>query len=153
MEKANLSCELVKMLIQLKKVSHRDIDFSEGRGTNKKMILFIIHENCIDGKILLSNLREKLKLAPSSVTAIITALENEGLIERKIDKNDRRNIFLQITPKGIDYTSSAHEKMINTVSEYINYIGRDDASQLLRIITKTTQYLKERGKINEESFK
>lgn len=107
---------------------------------NERIILFVLNDISNDNKVSLSVLRERIKLAPSTITPIITLLEEKGLIERNIDKTDRRNIFLSISPKGQEYTKKVQADINGEMSKYIDFIGEEDTKQLIRLIKKTTEF-------------
>lgn len=144
MANEDLTRELLKIFIMLKKSHFHDIVEIKELNQNQKIVLFIMHDISVGNKVSLSDIRQKICLAPSTVTAIITSLEEDGLIERNIDKNDRRNIFLQITPKGLEYTNRAHQNMMKNLNQYIDYMGEEDARTLLRLVKKTANYFEER---------
>lgn len=43
---------------------------------------------------------EYIGLSNSRVSKVITAVENKGYIQRTINKNDKRQMFFSLTPKG-----------------------------------------------------
>lgn len=147
-----LESKLMNSLMSLKNCKiHKSIHMNEFTH-NQKLVMFILHDLEKEGKISLSEIRNRMKLAPSTITPIITSLENDGYIERNIDPSDRRNIFLQISKKGLEYTKKAHMAVENAVKEYIDYMGKEDTEELIRLLTKSAEYFKERGKMNEKSI-
>lgn len=105
------------------------------------MVLFIIKNIGNDNGILLSKVRNKIKLAPSTVTPIITSLEEKGLIERKIDKKDRRNIYIYLSEKGEKFTENVNDRWRSSLKGYIDYIGEKDALEIIRLINQTKEYI------------
>ena len=136
MEEKELGKKLSKTLIQIKRIKLASLADMDYLTHNQKLVLYLLHENSVNGSVLLTEIREKLKLAPSTVTPIITSLENEGYIKRNIDKNDRRNIYIEITSKGKEYTNMVHSQVTK------------DTNDLIRLMNKTINYFenKERGK-------
>ena len=132
--------ELLQSFMNLKKNNFHNITNSVGLTHNEKMVLFVLHRISKDNKVSLSVLRERIKLAPSTITPIITLLEKKELIERNIDKSDRRNIFLQISPKGVEQIDKVHSEVKNAMSKYIIYMGEDDTKEMIRLISKTTEF-------------
>jgi len=142
MEKNNneLIEELMHVFMNLKKYKFQDFTNCAGLTHNEKMILFILHDISKDNRVSLSVLRERIKLAPSTITPIITLLEDKKLIERNIDKSDRRNIFLKISPKGEEQIERVRIEVKSVMSKYIEYMGEEDTKQLIRLISKTTEF-------------
>jgi len=132
--------ELMHTFMDFKRNKFQHVTSCEGLTHNEKLILFILHDISKDNKVSLSVLRERIKLAPSTITPIITLLEEKGLIERNIDKTDRRNIFLQISPKGTKQIDIVQIEVKEVMSKYIEYMGETDTKQLIRLITKTTEF-------------
>lgn len=132
--------ELINTFRNFKKIKFQKISVCGELTHNEKMILFILSDISKDKIVPLSALRERMKLAPSTITPIITLLEEKGLIQRNIDKNDRRNIFLKISPKGENFTNKVQIEIKDTMSKYIEYIGENDTKQLIRLISKTTEF-------------
>lgn len=107
-------------------------------------------KNSNDNVVSLSNLRKKIKLAPSTITPILNSLETRGLIERIIDKDDRRNIYLKLSSDGQKFTKSAHDLLENMVFEYIKYMSIEDIREVIRLARKTENFIKERMEKNEK---
>ncbi len=148
MEEKELGKKLSKTLIQIKRIKLASLADMAYLTHNQKLVLYLLHENSVNGSVLLTEIREKLKLAPSTVTPIITSLENEGYIKRNIDKNDRRNIYIEITSKGKEYTNMVHSQVTKNINEFIEFMGDKDTNDLIRLMNKTINYFenKERGK-------
>lgn len=142
-----LATDLMNVFMGIKNQHFHNIIKVEGHTHNEKLVLFLLHE--IMGEenkdtILLSKLRDRLRLAPSTVTPIITSLENKGLIERVIDKSDRRNIYLKLSSKGIEFTQEAHDQLTRHIHEYIEYMGEEDTRAFMRLLEKTNDFFIER---------
>lgn len=139
---------LSKIFIQIKRIKLASFTDMENLTHNQKLVLYLLHENSVNGSVLLTEIREKLKLAPSTVTPIITSLEEAGYIKRNIDKNDRRNIYIEITTKGKEYTNMVHSQVTKNINEYMEFMGYKDTNDLIRLMEKTINYFenKERRK-------
>ena len=79
----------------------------------------------------------RLKIHPSRLVAILDELENQGLVERKPQPDDRRQYALHLTPKGSDVLSQigkvAREHMEDICST-LSANERDTLGDLLRRI-------------------
>jgi len=71
----------------------------EGYGVSvpQSFVLFSLLEE--DGSTL-KEIGTKAQIDSSSMTVLVDKLENEGLLERKLDSQDRRAIRVFLTPKG-----------------------------------------------------
>ena len=144
MKKENLAEDLMKTFITLKKSKFLSISDCTDLTHNEKLVLFIVNDLSSKGEVQLSDLREKIELAPSTITPILASLEEKGLLDRVIDKSDRRNIFLNLSEKGIEHMKRVHKLALENTSEYIDYMGEEDSKELIRLISKTAKYFKER---------
>src|SRR5262245_19692617 len=52
------------------------------------------------GELSLSELSERIRAQNSTVTGIIDRMEREALVTRERSKEDRRVVFIRLTPKG-----------------------------------------------------
>ncbi len=141
MKNNDLVYELIESMLELKKVKSHSICIDDNLSGNEKMVLFIIKNIGNDNGILLSKVRNKIKFAPSTVTPIITSLEEKGLIERKIDKKDRRNIYIYLSEKGEKFTENVNDRWRSSLKGYIDYIGEKDALEIIRLINQTKEYI------------
>lgn len=139
-DNSELIDELMHTFMNLKKIKFHNMVTCDGLTHNEKIVLFVLHDISKDSKVPLSALREKIKLAPSTITPIITLLEDKGLIERNIDKSDRRNIFLQISAKGEEHIDKVQFEVKKELSKYIKYMGEEDTKELIRLISKTINF-------------
>ena len=133
--------ELLENLTNLKKM---DIELTHQKGdlsTNERIALFIIHNLGKEDKISLTVIRNKMKIAPSTITPIITSLEKRGLVERRIDEQDRRNIYVNLSKKGKILTQKIDEELKRVLLEYINYMGEKNIEELIKLITKTKEFI------------
>lgn len=143
MEK-KITDEFMNTLIKFKNHQIKNCINTPNMTHNQMLAMYILHDLEENNKISLIKLRENMRLAPSTITPIISSLEKEGLIVRKIDENDRRNIFLTLTKKGREHTEYIHNKMQKDLSEYIEYMGEDAIYTLIDNINKTVNFFEER---------
>lgn len=81
----------------------------------------IILNTLIDNKPKIAkDLYASVGLSKSRVSRILSDLENKGYITRKISKEDRRNIFFQLTYAGASKAKEITNQRIN----FNNLIGK-----------------------------
>jgi MarR family transcriptional regulator, organic hydroperoxide resistance regulator len=62
--------------------------------------LWVIKTISLNGKLSLGNLGKEMYLQPSTITGLIDVLEQKGYVARVRDREDRRVVKVQLTPKG-----------------------------------------------------
>ena len=141
MENEELVYELLDEFSNLKRTNFSYMFTKDDLSHNERMVLFIIHNLNKDDKISLSIIRDKMKLAPSTITPIISSLEKRGFIERKIDESDRRNIYICLSNIGRRFTEKVNNELKNMLYEYIKYMGKNDTNEIIRLIKKTREFI------------
>jgi len=62
--------------------------------------LWVIKAVSLDGKLSLGELGKRMYLQPSTITGLIDLLEEKKYLARVRDREDRRVVKVQLTPKG-----------------------------------------------------
>jgi MarR family transcriptional regulator, organic hydroperoxide resistance regulator len=62
-----------------------------------------------DAPMMVSELAHRMYLHPATVVGVLTRLEAHGLIKKTRSKEDRRVVWVELTPKGKDLVASAPE--------------------------------------------
>ena len=75
----------------------------------------------------LSELSDRLHIAPRSTTEVIDALESRGLIQRQPDPGDRRATLVEVTGRGASVLEA--ERVFSRLSQA-------DRAHLARILRK-----------------
>lgn len=83
----------------------------------------IIHQK---KRINPSKIGKTLGIGKSTVTATIDSLENEGMVVRKTDPNDRRKQWISLTQKGEEY----HEELIEKITETVAKVSEKHGMEL-----------------------
>lgn len=69
------------------------------------------------GNLTPKEIGKELFLEPSSISGVLERMQKSGLIERSIDPNNRRNIIVTPTEKGISLKPEL-EKIIDKMNNY-----------------------------------
>jgi DNA-binding MarR family transcriptional regulator len=81
----------------------------------QSFVLFALLED--DGSTL-KEIGTKAQIDSSSMTVLVDKLENEGLLERRLDAQDRRAIRVFLTPKGRDLA----KKVLDLAIDFNRYL-------------------------------
>ncbi|MEC0089015.1 MarR family winged helix-turn-helix transcriptional regulator [Paenibacillus macquariensis] len=83
-----------------------------------------------------TTLSKKLGYSPGAITSIADRLIKLGLAERKYNENDRRNVFLSITDKGLEVQQQAIQKGRELHVELFKVLSEEEVQQLINIYAK-----------------
>ena len=89
-----------------------------------------------DGKITISELACKSKVHSSAISRTLHCLEEKGYIERSIDKNDRRNICVELTEEGKRVTTEARQIMCDYVKAVVEHPENRELERLIAYMNK-----------------
>lgn len=81
-----------------------------------------------------SDIAPKLGMESTSLSRIIKALEDEKLIIRKADKEDKRKVKLILTQKGKENKELAKKIVRNFNAEIENKIGKNKIDEFLKTV-------------------
>lgn len=104
-----------------------------------------------DGPIRMGAIAERMGVVPRSVTPLVDALEEAGLVQRTIDPASRRSILLTLTESGravqdrlIEVRRAAGDKLFATLTG-------DERDELARLLDKVAAQLVPPDKCNQET--
>ena len=96
-------------------------------------ILRYIHQS---GKCTSSELAEAFEVNKSAITAIINRMVDRGLIQRTRDENDRRVVYLTLTPEGNELFEEAQEKIRLLVESIITQFEETEIKNFINTFEK-----------------
>ena len=73
-----------------------------------------------------------------SMTALVTALERSGMVERRSDPSDRRVALVTLTPDGLNYIRGLRQAGVEDFAELISELPVDEADALAEALTALT---------------
>lgn len=97
---------------------------------------FISKNPCISQK----NIAENIGTAPAVMVGILDDLSKRGLLKRKRSPHDRREYYVQLTPKGMDMLDEIRRMAFEVEDLYQEKTGMTDEERatLLPILRKIT---------------
>ncbi len=84
----------------------------------------------------LSDLSERLHIAPRSATEVVDALESRGLVERRPDPADRRATLVGLTGPGNDILDAIRAARGTEAERFFGRLSQADRAHLARILRK-----------------
>ncbi|MFS0783646.1 MarR family winged helix-turn-helix transcriptional regulator [Bacillus sp. 1P06AnD] len=114
--------------------------FNKSIGISSILVLAELHNN---GSQKQSVLAARLGYTPGSITNIANKLIKNGLAVREYSKEDRRNVFLTITDKGVHILNEAHQKGTELRQQLFEALTEEEVQQFLAIHKKLLDHFGE----------
>ena len=108
--------------------------------TNNDM--HIIEAIGLSGKSTMSAVAKKLGITAGSLTSAVNSLVNKKYVLRKRSQEDRRVVFIGLTPKGVrayDHHREYHRQMTNAV---IQRLGEEEIPVLLKTLKALSDFFR-----------
>ncbi|WP_448852202.1 MarR family winged helix-turn-helix transcriptional regulator [Corynebacterium sp. 335C] len=130
-----------RLIVELRRLQRRPAPetpadgAADGRGTapapklsmSGKEVLGYVHEHPGAGT---SAIAEALRLAPNTVSGIVSALVRDGYLERTPDERDRRAARLRLTPEAAARRSARWGRRAGTVGRAFELLDDGDRAAL-----------------------
>lgn len=120
-------------------------------------IMCTIQDNGKGGKMTISELAAKARVLPSAVSRTLKGLEDRGYVERYINKQDRRNTYVELTKEGDRAILEARNTMEEFGRDVMRRLKEDDIRQLIsylnniyRVSEKEIEARKQKGRKERE---
>ncbi|PZT55263.1 MarR family winged helix-turn-helix transcriptional regulator [Paenibacillus silvae] len=97
---------------------------------------FESHLNQEHPGLKVSEISALLRVKSPTITPVIRGLEDEGMVERAMDPEDRRAVRITITEAGRAIIRAAHEERMETFNKLVEHLGEEDSLQLAELLSK-----------------
>ena len=97
------------------------------------------------GPQIMSSISDELGVTRRNVTALVDALEEEGLVRRRPHPTDRRATVIELTEQGFETTSSMYEGHRMAVAELFAGLSEEDRDELARLLSSLREALRHVG--------
>jgi DNA-binding MarR family transcriptional regulator len=132
MRKSELVQEVVELQRQVGRIIGQHVPSSwidSGLTITQLRSLFLIANK---GRTNFRKLAEALRVTPSNVTGIADRLEEQGLVSRTQNPEDRRETTLQATEKGEALVSNLKEAGMKQMTQILSLLSVEELSSLIR---------------------
>jgi len=86
------------------------------------------------GPLTLGSLAEHERVAPPSITKVVTRLEAEGLVERTSDPGDRRITWVSTSARGADLVAESRRRKTAWLAGRIGALDADQQQRLADVL-------------------
>ncbi len=124
-----------RLVINLRDISHTMRDLSEGRGSQKRVLILLLET----GPITQRELTERLGIQPGSASEVVAKLENAGLLTRTESEADRRTVDVTMTGEGERQAKEAKSQREGRHREMFAALSEEEKSQLLGLLEKVNR--------------
>src|SRR5215217_6917737 len=94
-------------------------------------LLSVLH---CKGPQIMSSLSQGLGVTPRNVTALVDALQEEGLVERRPHPTDRRATVIELTARGAQTCEGMYDEHREATSELFVGLSEDEQRELIRLL-------------------
>lgn len=125
----------MRLLTVLPRSIDNDMHQRAGLGLTKYLVLMSLSE-APDRRLRMSDLAAHMALSPSRMTRVVTQLEQDGLIERLMNAQDRRSNVAHLTSAGLQRLQDAWPAHLAAVRVLIfDHIDAAELPDLLRMLS------------------
>ena len=93
----------------------------------------------------MSSISDELGVTRRNVTALVDALEEEGLVRRQPHPTDRRATVIELTGQGERTVGAMYDEHREAVSELFLELSEEDQGQLIRLLGHLREALRREG--------
>jgi DNA-binding MarR family transcriptional regulator len=97
------------------------------------------------GPRIMSSISDELGVTRRNVTALVDALEDEGLVRRQPHPTDRRATVIELTPEGERTTGAMYDEHRQAVAELFADLSEEDQRELIRLVGLLRDALRRAG--------
>lgn len=93
----------------------------------------------------IANIAKDVHLSPSTLVGIVDRLEKKGLVRRDRSTSDRRQVYITITPKGMEFSDSAPSPLQETLSQALMGLSELEQSSIALSLERVVELMEKGG--------
>jgi DNA-binding MarR family transcriptional regulator len=105
----------------------RTLELPSGMTLERLSALSVVDKR---GPISVTALADSEMVRPATMSRMITALAEEGLVKRTHDKNDGRGVLISATPKGRRVFQRAQDQRLSRFAEILNSLSDEQLAAM-----------------------
>lgn len=135
---------LVELSAGFSAAFQRWLDSSTSDGLNFPRLRLLERLHC-QGPQMMRALADDLCLTPRNVTALVDALESDGLVRRVPHESDRRVTMVESTPAGVAAADETLGPKLDAIGALFDDLSAEDRDRFADILVQLLGALRERG--------
>ena len=141
---AELRHELVKETADFARAYLRWMDASDCERMSYPRLRLLEQLHCV-GPDRMGALGDELGLTPRNMTALVDAMEQEGLVARRAHPTDRRAVLVELTPAGLRTADELLEPRIGELTALFDELTPAERERFLAAVRTLLDGLRMRG--------
>jgi DNA-binding MarR family transcriptional regulator len=105
----------------------RHMELPAGMTPERLSTLSVIDKN---GPISVTALADREMVRPATMSRMVSALVDEGLVRRREDKADGRGVLVVVTPKGRRIYRRAHQQRLEQLAGALNGLSAEQLASM-----------------------
>jgi len=138
--------QLVASFFCLKRlISSLHVETDDGGLSMAELVLMKdIQDNALDSNnnACITDIQNHLHISKAGVSKMLGVLEKKGYINRDIDRNNRRNLIITLTPKGKDTVNNLYRESDELIIKIIRQLGEDDTKKFVKYVNRLEDAMK-----------
>lgn len=121
-------------------VTMKATDLTPGQPKILEYLLF--HDGAIQKAIA-----DACYIEPATITSILLGMENKGLVVRKKEGGNRRNLYVYLTDKGRMFAKQVKAQLEKIEEKALQGLGQAEKEMLLEYLIKIHRNMHEKGEL------
>ena len=110
-------------------------------------------ENGGEDGVRISEISRRTQMSMPAVSQMLNSLEGKGLVLRSMTKNDRRAVFVCLTPKGKELLEQARRELFSTMDEVERRMGEENVNRLIDLSANLFEIMEDLKKQKDNAEK
>ncbi|HEX3026196.1 MAG TPA: MarR family winged helix-turn-helix transcriptional regulator [Clostridia bacterium] len=143
-----ISLKLIRSFMRFKRLHHFGEDDYKRKDSNhirhsEMSLIFAIRdaEKSYPDGINVKDLSNFLHVKPPSIIPLINSLEKKDMVERSIDRNDRRIIRIRLKDAGYEIIEKSKNHFLARMQGLVDYLGPEKSEQLSDLLQEVYNYV------------
>jgi DNA-binding MarR family transcriptional regulator len=109
-------------------------------GYSRGQLRILVHIYTL-GRMMLKDIARRSDISPSNLCTMLRHLEQDGLVDRKVDEADRRNTWYSLTSAGTKIARGAMDEFGKRIDELFSGLNKKQELQLTEAIRNINEIL------------
>ena len=97
--------------------------------------------------VMLKDIAGKLSLSCSSVSVMVDAMVQRGILEREVSREDRRKVLIRISEKGMEFPRIYENYFNGLCAEFSSSQDPEDMRVFTAVLEKFTKFLLNKNEV------